>query len=401
MAFDVIILGLGAMGSATAYHFAKRGLRVLGLDRFAPPHSLGSSHGESRIIREAYYEHPLYVPLVRRAYELWEELEQQMRQQLFLQTGGLMIGAEKSTLVAGARLSARTHHLAHELLEAREIRRRYPAFHLPEEMVAVWEPRAGVLFPEKCIAAHLLMAQRHGAHLHGEEIVMAWQKEGGRIAVTTNKGKYAASKLVVSAGAWLQALARELALPLHCTRQPLFWFEPLAHANYFAPQNFPIYILEHAPNRYFYGFPNLGAGCKVAIHHEGEVTEAESVRREVATDEAIPLRRLLEKFLPEANGALLKTAVCMYTNTPDGHFLLDFHPDDHDVLIVSPCSGHGFKFSSAIGELIAELLTDGAAGFDLAPFRFGRFASNTTTLSRYNYRPESGHLTIATSFMTW
>ncbi len=375
MAFDVIILGLGAMGSAAAYHFAKRGLRVLGLDRFAPPHSLGSSHGESRIIREAYYEHPLYVPLVQRAYELWAELEQQTRQQLFLQTGGLMIGPENGSLVAGALLSARTHQLAHELLAAREIRRRYPAFHLPEEMAAVWEPRAGVLFPEKCIAAHLHMAQRHGAQLHGEETAQAWQKEGSAILVTTNKGKYAARKLVVSAGAWLPEFMHELALPLHCTRQPLFWFAPRAHAECFSSQNFPIYILEHEPQRYFYGFPNLGAGCKAAIHHEGEATEAEHVRREVGTNEVLSLRRLLESFIPNANGALLKTAVCMYTNTPDAHFLLDFHPHDHDVLIVSPCSGHGFKFSSAIGELIAELLMHGETRFDLAPFRLRRFSS--------------------------
>ncbi len=376
MVYDAIIAGLGAMGSAAAYHLAKRNLRVLGVDRYTPPHTLGSSHGESRIIREAYYEHPLYVPLVQRAYELWAELEQQTQQQLFLQTGGLMIGIENGTLVRGALLSATTHHLAHEVFGAQEIRRRYPAFHPTDEMLAVWEPRAGVLFPEKCIAAHLHRAQHFGATLHGEEVVLSWQKEGDGLLIITNKGRYRTNKLVLSAGAWLQTLTPELALPLQCTRQPLFWFEPLAQADYFKPPNFPIYILEHEPNRYFYGFPNLGAGCKAAIHHEGEVTTAEHVRREVADDEVTPLRRLLGRYLPHANGALRKAAVCMYTNTPDAHFMIDFHPRDENVLIVSPCSGHGFKFSSAIGEVVAELLMAGKTDFVLAPFRVQRFSFN-------------------------
>jgi sarcosine oxidase len=372
--YDIIIAGLGAMGSAAAYHLARRGLRVLGIDRFTPPHALGSSHGESRIIREAYYEHPLYVPLVQRAYELWAELEAQTQQKLFLQTGGLMLGPEKGTLVAGALLSARTHRLTHELLSAEEVQRRYPAFHLKEEMIGVWEPRAGVLFPEKCIAAHLQLAQRHGATLHGEEAVLAWQKEGESVLVVTDKGRYSAGKLVISAGAWVQSFVRELALPLQCTRQSLFWFEPKAQAEHFAPANFPIYILEHEPERYFYGFPNLGEGCKAAIHHEGEVTQAESVRREVVEEEAMPLRGLLARYLPDANGALRKAAVCLYTNAPDAHFLLDFHPQNSNVLLVSPCSGHGFKFSSAIGEIVMQLLMEGKTDFDLTPFRLQRFS---------------------------
>lgn len=375
MRYDIIIIGLGAMGSAAAYHLAQRGKRVLGVDRFTPPHTFGSSHGESRIIREAYYEHPLYVPLVQRAYELWAELEQRARRRLLLQTGGLMVGAENGTLVQGALLSARTHQLAHELLAAREIRSRFPAFHPTEEMVGVWEPRAGVLFPEQCIAAHLHTAQQLGATLHGDEIALRWQKEGNGIALITSKGKYLAERLVLSAGAWVESLTAELILPLQCTRQPLFWFEPKAHAEYFSPKNFPIYIIEHAPQRYFYGFPNLGEGCKVAIHHEGEITTADEVQREVSTKEVAPLREVLARFLPEANGALRKSAVCMYTNTPDAHFVLDFHPQHENVLIASPCSGHGFKFSCAIGEVIADLLSEGETRFDLTPFRLQRFES--------------------------
>lgn len=373
MSFDIVIVGLGAMGSAAAYHLAARGVRVLGLDRFTPPHTLGSSHGESRIIREAYYEHPLYVPLVQRAYQLWDELAARTQQQLFLQTGGLMIGPANGTLVRGALLSAHTHQLTHEVLDATMLQRRYPAFHPTEEMVAVWEPRASILFPEKCIAAHLQLAQQHGATLHGEEFLVAWEQDGSSVQVTTNKWRYNASQLLIAAGAWLQTLIAELALPLHCTRQPLFWFEPRAHTEYFTPRNFPIYILEHAPERYIYGFPNLGTGCKAAIHHEGETTQAEHVRREVQAEEAAPVRSLLEKFLPHASGPLLKTSVCMYTNTPDAHFLLDFHPQNKNVLLMSPCSGHGFKFSSALGALAAELLCENQTTFDLTPFRVQRF----------------------------
>ncbi len=374
MFFDVIIAGLGAMGSAAAYHLARRGARVLGLDRFHPPHSFGSSHGSSRIIREAYFEHPLYVPLVQRAYELWRELERETGETLLVETGGLMIGPPEGTLVPGALRSARTHRLPHEWLDFGALRRQYPVFYPKEWTVAVQEPRAGVLFPEQCLAAHLRRAENYGAWLHFNETVYSWRQAGENCEVQTDRGLYRAPRLVFTAGAWLAGLLPELKLPLQCARQTLFWFDPLPPRESFAPQHFPIFIFEHEPGRYFYGFPDFGEGVKAAIHHEGENAVAGSALREAQTAEAQAVRLLLEEYLPAAAGALRQTATCLYTNTPDGHFLIDFHPDYSQVLLVSPCSGHGFKFSSAIGETIAQLLLENRARFDLSPFRLQRFA---------------------------
>jgi len=372
--FDVIVIGLGAMGSATAYHLAKRGARVLGLDRFVPPHAWGSSHGESRIIREAYFEHPLYVPLVQRAYELWHELAQETSESLFLQTGGLMIGPPEGELVRGALLSARTHDLPHELLEAGAIRHRFPMFQISAETVAVWEPRAGILFPEKCIAAHLQGARNHGAQLHFAETVLSWRERAGHCVILTTRGEYEAARLVFTAGAWLADLFPDLRLPLLCTRQVLFWFAAGARKENFAPSCLPIFLCEHQAGRCFYGFPDLGHGVKAAIHHEGELASPETLRREVGEDEALELCAVLAQYLPGLAAAPRQTAVCMYTNTPDGHFLIDFHPASSQILLVSPCSSHGFKFSCAIGEAIAQLFGEGRAHVELSPFSLQRFA---------------------------
>jgi sarcosine oxidase len=373
--FDVVIVGLGAMGSAAAYHLARRHKRVLGLDRFTPPHPFGSSHGQTRIIRQAYFEHPIYVPIVQRAYELWAELEQEEGRQLFQQTGGSMIGHPEGTLVAGARHSAQVHHLSHEMLSAAEVRHRFPALHPDDEMVAVWEPQAGILFPEVCIEAHLEMAHRHSAQLQYEEPVIAWEADGSGVRVTTPKGHYQAGQLLLTAGPWIGCLVSDLALPLTVARQVLFWFEPKAHPEHFSIDHCPIYLWEHAPDRFFYGFPNLGEGLKVARHHEGETTDPEKVRREVGSDEVEAMQTLLRRFIPDANGPLRSTEVCLYTNTPDSHFLIDFHPVHPQVLIASPCSGHGFKFSSATGEILADLLVEGVSSFDLSLFRLERFLS--------------------------
>jgi sarcosine oxidase len=366
--FDVIVVGLGAMGSAAAYYLARRNQRILGLDRFTPPHAFGSSHGQTRIIREAYFEHPHYVPLVQKAYENWAELEQACGRQLFQQTGGIMIGPPEGTLVTGARRSVQVHNLPHEFLAAAEVRRRFPAFYPAEEMVAVWEPRAGILFPEKCIEAHLEMARGHGAVLRFDEPVTNWTAEGESVRVFTSKSEYDAQRLLLTAGAWINQLIPELSLPLTIERQVLFWFDPIDHREYFDPQRCPIYIWEHAPNRFCYGFPDLGEGVKIGIHHEGEITELENVRREVDPDEAERMRFLLRQFMPEAGGALRNTAICLYTNTPDSHFLIDFHPNHPQVLLASICSGHGFKFASAFGEILAELLVEGRSSFDLSLF---------------------------------
>jgi sarcosine oxidase len=355
------------MGSAAAFHLAKRGQRVLALDRFAPPHGFGSSHGQTRIIREAYFEHPVYVPLVQRAYELWTELEQASGCELFRQTGGLMIGRPDSAVVSGARRSAQDHRLEHRILSAAEVRRQFPALRPTDEMTAVWEPRAGILFPEACIAAHLMMARREGATLRCDEPVVRWEPEGDGVRVFTGGGEYSARQMLLTAGSWTKALLPDWNLPLSVERQVQFWFEPKL-PDAFLPDRCPVHLWEYEPGQYFYGFPDLGDGVKVAVHHQGEVTGPDSIRREVAPSDVDSMRRLIERFLPGANGALRSAVVCMYTNTPDSHFLLDRLPGFPQVLVASPCSGHGFKFSSSIGEGLAEWLIAGRARFDLELF---------------------------------
>lgn len=367
MTYDVIVVGLGAMGSATACHLARRGMRVLGLDRFTPPHAFGSSHGESRIIREAYFEHPVYVPMVQRAYELWRDLEEESGTTLLRETGGVMIGRPDSDLVKGARHSAELHGLRYEMLRADEVRARFPALHPESDMVAVWEPRAGVLFADACIAAHLAQARRYGAELRYEEPMLRWEPEGDGIRVLTAEGEYRARQLIVTAGAWISALFPELLLRIE--RQVLFWFDHASASEMFAPERFPVHLWQFDGSCFFYGFPDLGKGVKVAFHHGGEITTIDTVRREVAHVEAQEIRSALRRFLPAAEGTLRAATVCLYTNTEDEHFLIDRHPLHPQVLITSACSGHGFKFCPVIGELLADLAQNNQPRFDLSLFR--------------------------------
>jgi len=367
--FDVIVVGLGAMGSAASYHLAKSGKQVLGLDRFTSPHAFGSSHGQTRIIREAYFEHPLYVPMVQRAYELWADLERQADRRLFQQTGGLMIGRPDGVLVSGAKRSAEEHGLSYEVLGAVAVRRRFPALNPTHDIIAVWEPRAGILFPESCVEAHLALARQQGASLRFEEPVLRWEPNSKGARVITGQGEYQAERLILTAGSWINSLLPDLKLPFTVERQVQFWFEPKSNPAQFHPNRCPIHIWEHEPTKFFYGFPDLGNGVKVARHHEGDTTNPDSINREVTAQEIEAMRRLVRKFLPDADGPLRSSTVCMYTNTPDEHFFFDAHPNFPQVLIASPCSGHGFKFSSVIGEILAELLTEGKSRFDLSLFR--------------------------------
>jgi sarcosine oxidase len=372
MIHDVAILGLGAMGSAAAYHLARRGAKVLGIDQFDPPHTNGSSHGETRVIREAYFEHPCYVPLVQRAYALWSELERESGEHLYLKTGGLMVGVKDGIVVGGSIRSAQEHKLPHEILESAEVIRRFRGLVPSPGMNAVLEPRAGILFPEKCVAAHLSLARKFGAELRTNENALSWKTERDLVKITTARGTYSAKKLIVTAGAWLPRLFPALHPVLTIERQVLLWFEALDPA-LFTPDRFPIHLWEYEPNKMFYGFADLGEGVKVAFHHQGEITDPENVNRNVTDADIDAMRRLLARFLPKANGKFLRGTVCLYTNTPDGHFIIDFQPGSERVLIASPCSGHGFKFASAIGEVLADLATTGRSGFDLTLFRADRF----------------------------
>ena len=368
MTYDVIVVGLGAMGSATAYQLARRGMSVLGLDRFTPPHAFGSSHGETRIIREAYFEHPVYVPMVQRAYELWRDLEKESDTTLLRETGGVMIGRPDSELVKGARHSAELHGLRHEMLTASEVRKRFPALHPENDMVAVWEPRAGVLFPDACIVAHLAQARGYGAELRYEEPMLRWESEGDNVRVFTAQGEYRAEELIMTAGAWLSDLFPEL--PLRIERQVLFWFDDASAREMFTPERCPVHLWQFDGRRFFYGFPNFGSGIKVAFHHGGEITTVGALRASVAPEEVEDIRSAMRRFLPVVGGKLLTATVCMYTNTPDEHFWIGRHPAHRRVLIATACSGHGFKFAPVIGEILSDLVQDMQPRFDLSLCRW-------------------------------
>lgn len=373
--YDAIVVGLGAMGSATLYHLALRGQRVLGLEQFSPGHHLGSSHGDSRVIREQYFEHPLYVPLVQRAYELWRALEESHGRSLMTINGGLMIGPPEGMVVAGTLRSAAEYNLPHEVFTGDELHKRYPAFSLADGLVAVLDPHAGYLDPEACNAAHIGLGRRAGAEVHFDEPVMEWAADGDGVRVTTEAGTYRAGRLLLSAGAWNQKLLNELTLPLAVERQVAFWLQPQESSASYDKSRFPIYAYEFTPGLICYGFPRLPRGVKSSIMHGGEIVPSpHEVRRTVEEDEIEPVRDALRAILPElAEAATTESSVCLFTNTPDHDFIVDFHPRYPQVLISSSCSGHGFKFASALGELQADLLTTGTSRFDISPFRINRF----------------------------
>jgi sarcosine oxidase len=376
--FDVIVAGLGAMGSATAYTLAKRGQRVLGIDRWSPGHPFGSSHGDSRIIREAYFEHPMYVPLLRRAYDLWRELETHALQPLLHEIGGLMIGPHDGEIVTGALESARAFDIPHDLLSAAEVSERYPAFHLGRGEVAVLDRRAGYLDPEACNGAHLRLAREMGATLHFDEAVVSWHATETGVHVETSRGSYAANRLVLSVGARTRGLVPDLELPLVVERQLLFWLGPPVADGRFDPRVFPIYLYEYRENggsAWCYGFPRLPRGVKAAVMHHGEVVpDPDTVGRSIEDGEVAPLRRALSTLLPDvASAPVRESTVCLFTNTPDLHFVIDTHPAHDRVVISSACSGHGFKFASVIGEVQADLAMGVEPRFDLTPFRLARF----------------------------
>lgn len=376
--YDVIVIGLGGMGSAAAYQLARRGKRVLGIEQFTPAHDRGSSHGKSRVIRQAYFEDPAYVPLLLRAYELWEELDRHSASDLLTITGGLMIGRPESAVVQGSLRSAQLHHLPHEMLDAATIRRRFPPFQVPDDAVALYEMRAGVLHPEETVRTHLDQASRYGAELHFSETVTGWQATpGGGVHVTTAHGSYTAAHAIIAPGAWARKLLPDLGLPLTVERQVLYWFEPLGGRAPFAPGHFPIYVWEEDPQTMIYGFPAQDGppgGVKVAFFYRGSLTDPDLVDREVHPDEIAAMRASLVRFVPSLDGPLLATATCLYTLTPDQHFIIAAHPEHPQITLASPCSGHGYKFASVIGEILADLAITGSTRHPISLFGLDRFA---------------------------
>lgn len=368
--YDVVVVGVGGMGSAALYHLARRGKRALGLERFDVPHELGSSHGLTRIIRLAYFEHPDYVPLLRRAYELWRELETEAGEQLLHVTGTVECGEQ---IFEGSLRSCEVHDLPHEVIDACETARRFPAYRLPPELPVLFQPDGGFLVPERCIVAHVNGALARGAVVRARERVLEWDAGENGVLVRTERGVVEAERLVLTAGAWSQDVARLPPGLVGAVRQALAWFQP-ARPELFEPARFPVFNLA-LDGEHFYGFPAHGIpGFKLGRYdHFGEGGDPDAVSREPTLADERPLRAFAERYFPEGAGPTIALKTCLFEPSPDEHFLLDHHPDTESAVVGAGFSGHGFKFCSVVGEILADLALDGATRHDVELFRLGRF----------------------------
>jgi len=372
--YDVIVAGLGAVGSAAAWQCARAGMRVLGLDRFRPPHEHGSHHGGSRVIRETAFEHPRYVPLVRRAYELWDELAAEtQKRDLLIPTGALYFGVPTATVVTGSRASAGLHGVPCEELTADEISRRWPSFAPEQGAVGVLEHRAGMLRPEACLQASLGAARAGGAHLRLDEPMLRWGADDDGAWIETRRGRETGAHLILATGAWMKPILNEVGVQAWVERVVQHWFKPVKDETGLTAADMPIYLWEGADGVILYGFPLLDGVLKCAVHHRGADVTALDVVRDVSRSEVDEVRGRLAKLIPRAAGAHVRSAVCLYTNTPDGDFLIGRHPRQPKVLVASACNGIGFKFAPAVGEILADLAAGKSPRFDLAPFSFARF----------------------------
>jgi sarcosine oxidase len=372
--WDVIVLGLGAMGSSAAAHLAARGQRVLGLEQFTPVHDRGSSHGETRVIRQAYFEDPAYVPLLLRSYELWEDLEREHPGTLTI-TGGLMIGAAESAAVSGSIRSAKQWALPFEVLDTSELRRRFPVLAPSEGTVALYERRAGFVRAEQTVRAHLERAAARGAELHFREKVQAWSASGSGVEVRTADAAYAAHRLVIAPGAWAPQLLPELAPNLTVERQLLFWFQPTGGLEPYRPPRFPVFVWEDETGVQIYGFPAYGRdedGVKIAFFRNGVRCDPDHLDRQIHPDEIARITSYVARRMPTLPGRFLRGAACMYTTTPDEHFVLTTHPHHPEVVIAAGFSGHGFKFVPIMGEIIGDLVVDGATRHPIGLFDASR-----------------------------
>ncbi len=382
MAADVLIIGLGSMGSAAAYHLASRGARVIGLERFTPPHDQGSHAGGSRIIRQAYFEGAEYVPLVRRAYELWREIEQATGTSLMTITGGLMIGRPQARTVAGSLASARQHGLAHEVLDADELRRRYPVFAPHDEDIAVYEAVAGVVRPEDAVAAQLTLAARAGADLRYGVRVNGWSADRDGVRVETDAGTLSADRLVICPGAWAPAVLADLGVPFVVERQLQHWWQPSGDPGRFGTGELPIWIWESTDGVQGYGFPANDQGVKTAFFRAGGPTSADSVDRVIHDDEVAAMHDWLAARVPDLPDRWLAGKSCLYTNSPDEHFVIGRHPDHERVAVACGFSGHGFKFSPVVGEILADLALAGRTEHPIDLFDPARFRATPAPTDR-------------------
>ncbi|RKD93755.1 N-methyl-L-tryptophan oxidase [Halopiger aswanensis] len=372
--YDVVVIGVGGMGSATTYHLAERGLDVVGLERYDIPHTMGSSHGITRIIRRAYYEHPDYIPLIERAYDLWDDLAEETGRDVIHRTGSIDAGPEGNVVFEGSLRSCEEHDIPHEVLTSAEVAERFPGYDLPEGHKALYQPDGGFVVPEQAIVGHAEAAQAAGAEVRARERVLDWEPtpdEGVR--VETDRDTYEADAMVLAAGAWNYKFTdalEGLAVP---ERQVLGWFQPERPAT-FEPDNFPVWNLK-VPEGRFYGLPIYDVpGMKLGkYHHFDEDVDPDEYDREPNREDERLLREVVENYFPGAAGPTMRLATCMFTNSPDEHFILDTLPDHPQVAVGAGFSGHGFKFASVIGEILADLAADGETDHPIEMFGLDRF----------------------------
>jgi sarcosine oxidase len=374
--FDVIVIGVGAMGSAACFHLARRGASVLGIERFNIPHDRGSSHGFSRMIRMSYYEHPDYVPLLRRAWKLWEDLEAETGQKILYATGGVYIGPPNSEFIEKTRRSAETYGLPHDMLDATQLAAKCPQFFVPRDWIAMHEQFAGLLIPERAISAHVDLAIKFGAEIHGNERVLDWTEDSTGVTVRTARGEHHAEKLIVCGGAWSDRLVRDLGVELFVTRQVWGWVQP-KRPRMFELGSMPVWAIDHLDGSIHYGFPLMpdNPGLKVAHHYHGPRVDPETIVRDPLPGDEDDFRPVLSKYLPEADGPLLSIRTCMYTVSPDSHFIIDRLPRHDRVTVACGFSGHGFKFATVVGEVLADLAMHGKSEMPIGFLGFGRFVA--------------------------
>lgn len=379
--FDVIVLGVGSMGSSTCYYLAKQGYSVLGLEQFDIPHDQGSHAGQSRIIRKAYFEHPDYVPLLERAYENWKEIEHKTESQIYFPTGLLYAGKSSDILIKGVRESANKYNVKVESLSDAQVNDRFPQFQIPDGYDVLFEPDAGFVTPERAVLLYVEQAIQSGAHIHTKEKVISWKKEGEAITVITNKVTYTCKKLIITAGPWAGNMIPGFLTQLKVTRQVIAWLNPKEREPFELGQ-FPCWLIDdHTQPGMYYGFPVLpvgkfGApiGLKVALHYPGQVSDPDAVNRIPSKEDEAMLIGAINKFLPKGYSSTHVLKTCLYTNTADENFVLDFLPGyDDQVAIAAGFSGHGFKFVSVVGEIMADLAMKGKTELPIGFLNVQRF----------------------------
>ena len=371
--FDCIVIGVGGMGSSTLYNLAKRGRRVLGLEQFDIPHAEGSSHGVNRIIRLAYYEHPSYVPLLRRAYELWSDIESVTGEQLLYKTGSIDTAPSGHEVFEGSLESCLLHDIPHRVLNHAQINEEFPGYQLPPGHMGLLQGDGGFVLSERSIVAYANAAMSTGAEIHAREVVSGWEPDQGGVRVFTDRGEYTAERLVITAGAWTSGMVPildDLAVP---ERQVLAWLQPIDGSLY-TPDVFPVFNAYFDEGRY-YGFPVYGIpGFKVGrYHHLEEVIDPDFAIKTVNSEDEAVLRSAVERYFPKANGTTMTLKTCMFTNTPDEHFIVDVLPANSQVAVAAGFSGHGFKFASVIGEILADLAINGETEHNIDLLKIDRF----------------------------